>query len=130
MKEPAGGSENRFFLNPFDDAEPMIRVDDLVTELECHVSPVAGRLVVAVYAGNSTHKYSPLARMESTENARKTPLFGTSDLSNARWGTGPRTGARDVSWLNYSCFRTWIKSPGWLSNVSPRVQSAHDPPVG
>jgi hypothetical protein len=26
----------------------MIRVDDLVTKLECHVSPVAGRLVVAV----------------------------------------------------------------------------------
>jgi len=44
MKESAGGSENRFFLNPFDDAEPMIRVDDLVTKLECHVSPVAGRL--------------------------------------------------------------------------------------
>jgi hypothetical protein len=48
MKESASGSEDGFLLNPFDDAEPMIRVDDLVTKLECHVSPVAGRLIVAV----------------------------------------------------------------------------------
>jgi hypothetical protein len=42
MKEAAGGTENCFLFDPFNDAESMIRVDDLVTELECHVSPVEG----------------------------------------------------------------------------------------
>ena len=42
MKEAAGCTENGFLFNPFDDAESMVRVDDLVTDLECHVSPVEG----------------------------------------------------------------------------------------
>jgi hypothetical protein len=41
MEESTRGTQNSFFFDAFDDAEPMIRVDDLVTELECHVSPVA-----------------------------------------------------------------------------------------
>ena len=46
VKEPAGRTKNGFFFDPFDDTEPVVRVDDLVADLECHVSPVAGRLVV------------------------------------------------------------------------------------
>ena len=42
MKKAAGGAKNGFFFDTFNDAESMIRVDDLVTELECHVSPVEG----------------------------------------------------------------------------------------
>src|SRR5918994_2162362 len=86
MKETAGGAENRFFLNPLDDAEPMIRADDLVTELECHVSPVAGRLVVAVRRWYCTHEYSSLARRRSTKSARKTADFDISGAAYAHWG--------------------------------------------
>ena len=39
MKEAAGSSENGFFFDAFNDTEPMVRVDDLVADLECHVSP-------------------------------------------------------------------------------------------
>ena len=42
--EPAGGAEDGFFFDTFDDAETVIRVNDLVTDLECHVSPVLGRV--------------------------------------------------------------------------------------
>jgi len=42
MKEAARRTQNGFFFDAFDDAESVIRVDDLVTELKCHVSPVAG----------------------------------------------------------------------------------------
>jgi hypothetical protein len=31
MKEPARGTQDGFFFDPFDDAESMVRVDDLVT---------------------------------------------------------------------------------------------------
>jgi hypothetical protein len=31
MKEPTRGTQNSFFFDPFDDAESMVRVDDLVT---------------------------------------------------------------------------------------------------
>jgi hypothetical protein len=42
MKEPAGCTKNRLLFDPFDDAKTVVRVDDLVADLECHVSPVAG----------------------------------------------------------------------------------------
>jgi hypothetical protein len=45
MKETAGSTQNSFLFDPFDDAETMVRVDDLVADLECHVSPVAGSVV-------------------------------------------------------------------------------------
>jgi hypothetical protein len=41
VKESAGGAKNGFFFDPFDDAESVVRVDDLVADLECHVSPAA-----------------------------------------------------------------------------------------
>ena len=44
VKETARGAQNSFFFDPFDDAEPVVRVDDLVADLECHVSPVEGRV--------------------------------------------------------------------------------------
>ena len=44
MKKSAGRSKNGFFFDAFYDAEPVVRVDDLVADLECHISPVAGRL--------------------------------------------------------------------------------------
>ena len=40
MVEPAGGPEDGLLFDAFNDAETMIRVNDLVTSLECHVSPV------------------------------------------------------------------------------------------
>ena len=40
VEEPAGRSQNGFFFDSFYDAEPMIRVNDLVSDLECHVSLV------------------------------------------------------------------------------------------
>ena len=43
--EPAGSAEDGFFFDSLDDAETVIRVDDLVTDLECHVSPVLGRVL-------------------------------------------------------------------------------------
>src|SRR5207237_8315696 len=43
VKEAAGGRKNGFFFDTFNDPEPVVRVDDLVADLECHVSPVAGR---------------------------------------------------------------------------------------
>jgi hypothetical protein len=51
VKETARGAQNSFFFDPFDDAESVVRVDDLVADLECHVSPVEGRLVGPVRAG-------------------------------------------------------------------------------
>jgi hypothetical protein len=43
--EAAGGTENRLFLDAFNDTETMVWVNDLVTDLKCHISPVcAGRL--------------------------------------------------------------------------------------
>jgi hypothetical protein len=42
MEEAAGGAKNSLLFDTFNDAESMVRVDDLVTELECHVSPVEG----------------------------------------------------------------------------------------
>ena len=55
MKEAACGTKNGFFFDPFDDTEPVVRVDDLVADLECHVSPVAGRLVVGPDARRVLH---------------------------------------------------------------------------
>src|ERR1051325_1198971 len=43
VKKTARRTENSFFFDAFNDTEPMVRVDDLVADLECHVSPVAGR---------------------------------------------------------------------------------------
>jgi hypothetical protein len=43
MKEAERLTENGFLFHPLHDAEPMVWVDDLVADLECHVSPVAGR---------------------------------------------------------------------------------------
>jgi hypothetical protein len=41
-----GGTENRLFFDPRYDAEPLVGVDDLVADLECHVgSPYLGGLV-------------------------------------------------------------------------------------
>ncbi len=42
--EPARSAEDGFLFDALDDAETVIRVDDLVTDLECHVSPVRGRV--------------------------------------------------------------------------------------
>mgnify|MGYP003350153633 CR=1 FL=1 len=42
VKETAGGTQDGLLFDPFDDPETMVRVDDLVTNLECHASPVAG----------------------------------------------------------------------------------------
>ena len=45
MEETERLTKNGFLFDPFNDTEPVVRVDDLVADLECHVSPVAGRLV-------------------------------------------------------------------------------------
>src|SRR5207253_389004 len=37
MIKTAGGAENCFFLDARYDAEPLVWVDDLVSDLECHV---------------------------------------------------------------------------------------------
>ena len=39
MVETAGGAENGFVFDPLDDAETMIRVNDLVADFKCHGSP-------------------------------------------------------------------------------------------
>jgi hypothetical protein len=39
MVEATGRAEDRFLLDPLDDAETMVRVDDLVADLKCHGSP-------------------------------------------------------------------------------------------
>jgi hypothetical protein len=39
MIKTASGSKNGFLLDPFDDAETMIRVNDLVSDCESHGSP-------------------------------------------------------------------------------------------
>src|SRR3954463_329127 len=44
VKKSAGSTKNCLFFNAFDDTEPVVRVYDLVADLKCHVSPVAGRL--------------------------------------------------------------------------------------
>jgi len=44
VEEPASRPENRLLFNTFNDAEPVVRVNDLVSDLECHVSLVLGRL--------------------------------------------------------------------------------------
>ena len=40
MVEPAGRAQNCLLFDAFDDAKPMIRVNDLVTNQESHESPV------------------------------------------------------------------------------------------
>src|SRR5690606_27082883 len=40
MVEPARGTEDGLFFDALDYTETMIRVNDLVADLECHVSPV------------------------------------------------------------------------------------------
>ncbi len=37
--EPAGGAEDGFRFDALNDAESMVWVNDLVTDLECHISP-------------------------------------------------------------------------------------------
>jgi hypothetical protein len=44
MKKPECLAQNSLLFDPFNDAKPVVRVDDLVADLECHVSPGAGRL--------------------------------------------------------------------------------------
>ncbi len=44
LVKAARRAQNRLRLDPLDDTEPMIRVDDLVANLECHVTPDEGRL--------------------------------------------------------------------------------------
>src|SRR5947199_272288 len=39
MIEAAGSSENSFVFDAFDDAETVIRVNDLVADFKCHGSP-------------------------------------------------------------------------------------------
>jgi hypothetical protein len=39
MVEAAGGAEDCFGFDALHDAEPMIWVNDLVTNLKCHMSP-------------------------------------------------------------------------------------------
>src|SRR5688572_9456278 len=75
VEKTAGSTKNSFLFDPFDDTETMVRVDDLVAELECHVSPVAGSGGrTGLVAGNSTHEYSPLAPCQQREMAEK-PMF-------------------------------------------------------
>jgi hypothetical protein len=40
MEEPARRSQDGFFFDAFNDTEPMIWVDDLVANLECHMALV------------------------------------------------------------------------------------------
>ena len=62
VKETAGGAQNCFFFNAFDDTEPVVRVDDLVADLKCHVSPVAGRLWKDRSRGHSARSGRPESR--------------------------------------------------------------------
>ncbi len=39
MIEPAGGAEDGFGFDALNDAESVVWVNDLVTNLECHMSP-------------------------------------------------------------------------------------------
>ena len=39
MKKAAGGPENSLVFDAFDDTQPVIRVNDLVTDLKRHNSP-------------------------------------------------------------------------------------------
>jgi hypothetical protein len=39
MVKTAGGAENGFVFDAFDDPETMIRVNDLVADFKCHGSP-------------------------------------------------------------------------------------------
>jgi hypothetical protein len=41
MVEAAGGAEDCFGFDALNDAESVIWVNDLVTNLECHMSPTA-----------------------------------------------------------------------------------------
>jgi hypothetical protein len=43
MIKAAGGAEDGFGFDALNDAEPMIWVNDLVTNLECHMSPTEAR---------------------------------------------------------------------------------------
>jgi hypothetical protein len=43
MVEPAGGAEDGFGFDALNDAESVVWVNDLVTNLECHVSPTEVR---------------------------------------------------------------------------------------
>jgi hypothetical protein len=42
MVEPAGGAEDGFGFDALNDAESVVWVNDLVTDLECHMSPTVG----------------------------------------------------------------------------------------
>jgi hypothetical protein len=44
MKEAAGCTKDCFLFDAFDYPESVIGVDDLVADLECHISLVAGRV--------------------------------------------------------------------------------------
>ena len=37
--KPASSSEDRLGLDPLNHTEPMVRVDDLIADLKCHVAP-------------------------------------------------------------------------------------------
>jgi hypothetical protein len=80
VKKTARRTENSFFFDAFNDTEPMVRVDDLVADLECHVSPVAGRRMgrTGLGTGYCVHEYSPLARASATKNARKLGVLSSS----------------------------------------------------
>ena len=58
VEKSAGGTQDGFFFDTFDDTEPVIRVDDLVADLESHVSPVAGRLVAGPNSCREQHSMS------------------------------------------------------------------------
>jgi len=125
VEEPAGRAKNRLFFNSFNDTEPMVRVNDLVSDLECHVSlvPVGGGWPVCdleqpteysaflsarqreiVENGSVLAGFCQLFRMPKT---RRSPARGTSggrlkyharhDLKVPRSGesSGPIRGSRE-----------------------------------
>jgi hypothetical protein len=72
MIEAAGGAEDCFRFDALDDTESVVWVNDLVTNLECHMSPTMKVSRIGVPRDQQSFQYSEIL----TDRQRKTAKNG------------------------------------------------------
>src|SRR5205807_2066771 len=83
MIEPARCSENGLFFDALDDPEPMVRVNDLVADFECHESPCRKRSMEGRNRTGSSHSIAHFAGGYN-EKGPKNQHFRELSLSGPR----------------------------------------------
>ena len=85
MIETAGGTEDGFLFDTRDDAEPLVGVNDLVSDLECHSdSPVMRCVMKARNCPRTSFQYTAENAQRTTKCGKKTRVFAISSPLRAR----------------------------------------------